>query len=372
LLVKSFFTLGINYNMLSVDRFAIIEGMIVVIIAGGSGTRLWPLSTPSYPKQLLKVNGESRSLLQNTFDRAKRLTETVYVMPESRLVEHVKEQLPELPEDRLIVEPALRGTASCVAAALALIGKNHDQTEPIAFLWADHYIRDVQGFAHSFRVAADVSAREKRIVLVGIEPDTPATGFGYIEKGELLDEQSFVFNVQAFKEKPTYDVARQYLKSGNYLWNAGYAVGSVETFTKSMQAHGPDLYDKFIQLQQASSSEEYARIYEGFESVAIEYALTEKVPDLLMVPASFDWLDLGSFGDLYKVADLDEQGNDVQGMVELEGVNNSLVHNQEDKPVVVIGLDNITVVNTPDGILVVPKDLSQKVGEVSKRLPKKG
>lgn len=178
-----------------------IESMVIVIIAGGSGTRLWPLSTPDYPKHLLRVNGHNKSLVQNTYDRAQKISSKVYVITEASHADIVKEQLPELSDDCFVIEPARRGTASCIVAGLAYISKEVDPKEPIAFIAADHYIRDVTGFKHSFRVAEKVSKKEGRIVLVGVEPDQPATGFGYIEKGSLFDEHDYVFNVKAFKRK---------------------------------------------------------------------------------------------------------------------------------------------------------------------------
>lgn len=341
--------------------------MIAVIIAGGSGTRLWPLSTPEFPKHLLKINGDKQSLLQQTYERARRLTDKIYVVSEAGHVEHVKEQLGDLPADHFIIEPARRGTASCIVAALAYIGQRHDQDEPIASVHADHYIRDTDGFVRSFEIADRVSRSEKRIVLVGVEPDYPATGFGYIQKDGLLNEDSLVYNVHSFKEKPDFDVAKEYLASGNYLWNCGYFVGSVNTFKQKMEAYAPGLKSNYDKLSKASP-EQFKDVYLEFENVAIDYALIEKVPDMLVVPASFDWMDLGSFGDLHKAIGGDQQGNHVYGNVEAEEITNSYVHNQEDKPVAVIGLDNVVVVNTPDGILVARKDLAQKVGEVSKRI----
>lgn len=344
--------------------------MIVVIIAGGAGSRLWPLSTPSFPKQLLKVNGDSRTLLQNTYDRARQLTTTdsIYVVPETSLMPIVKEQLPDFPEENFVVEPARRGTAHCILAALDYISKRHDADEPIAVLSSDHYIRDAAGFVHSFKIAADASAEQKRIVLVGVEPDHPATGFGYIQKDTLLDEDKFVFNVHSFKEKPDFETAKAYLKSGNYLWNCGYFVGSINTFRHAMQTDAPELFANFQKLQ-AATPENYQDVYLQFNSISIDYALMEKVHSLLVVPASFDWMDLGSFSDMHKAADLDEANNHVQGLVETEEVENAFIHNAEDKPVAVIGLDNVVVVNTLNGILVARKDLSQKVGDVAKRFP---
>ncbi len=343
----------------------------VVIIAGGSGTRLWPLSTPSYPKHLLKVNGDAKSLLQNTFERAKQLANDIYVVSEAGHIQHVKDQLGELPADHFIVEPARRGTASCIVAALAHIAKTGDRDEPIAFLAADHYIRDVTGFLYSFKIAGDTSKAEGRIVLVGVEPDRPATGFGYIQKDDQLREDTLVYNVHSFKEKPDYETAQEYVRSGKYLWNCGYFVGSIAVFERAMQMAAPELYANYQKLVHAMA-DEYEAVYLAFQNISIDYALIEKVHDLLVVPASFDWMDLGSFADMHAAAVNDAAGNYVQGNVEIEEVGRSFVQNLENKPLAVIGLDNVVVINTPDGILVAREDLSQKVGDVSKRITAKG
>ena len=339
----------------------------MVIIAGGSGTRLWPLSTADYPKHLLKVNNDDRSLLQQTYDRARGLTDKIYIVSDDSHIEHVKEQLPDLPDDAFIVEPARRGTANCIVAALVAVGKMHDHDEPIASIHSDHYIRDLAGFDHSFKIATDVSVQQGKIVLVGVEPDRPATGFGYIEKDGVVDEANYVYGVKSFKEKPDHELAQKYVASGNYLWNCGYFVGSINTFKSKMEAYAPDMLDTFNALDSASP-EDFNDVYLGLTSNAIDYALIEKVQDLLVVPASFDWMDLGSFSDLHKAVDSDIAGNYVKGKVEIEDVRNSYVQNSEDKPVAVIGLDNVAVINTPDGVLVVRKDMAQKVGDVSKRI----
>ena len=341
--------------------------MIAVIIAGGSGTRLWPLSTPEYPKHLLKFNNDDRSLVQLTYERAKRLTDEIYVVSESGHIQHVKEQLKDLTDDYFVIEPARRGTANCIVAALTRIAGRHDPDEPTVVLSADHYVRDVAGFVQSFKLAAKTSIQENRIVLVGVEPAYPATGFGYIQKGELLNDSQFVYNVHSFKEKPAFSVAKQYIRSGDYLWNCGYFVGSLNTFLQSMKLNAHELYDNYNKLIKASP-ESYEQEYLGFVSNTIDYALIEKVNNLLVIPASFDWIDLGSFSDMYKVVESDEAGNHIHGeRVETEEVENSFIQNYEDKPMAVIGLDNVVVVNTKHGILVTRKDLSQKVGEISKR-----
>lgn len=346
--------------------------MITVIIAGGSGTRLWPLSTPAYPKHLLKIDTDSNSLLQNTYERAKNISDKVYVVTEIGHAHHIKEQLPELNEDNFIIEPARRGTASCIIAALARVTGGIKPDEPIAFISADHHIRDTDGFTQSFKIASEASTKHGRIVLVGAEPDYAATGFGYIQKDGLMDEESFVYSVHSFKEKPDHKVAQQYVRSGNYLWNCSYFIGSINTFKKSLQKHAPDLQAEYERLLAAKSPEEYEEVYLSFENNSIDYALIEKIEDLLVIPAAFDWMDVGSYNDLHKAVVSDKQNNYISGNgIETEGVENTYICNDDDKPLVVIGLDNIVVINTKDGILVARKDLSQKVGEVSKRIGSK-
>lgn len=345
--------------------------MITVIIAGGSGTRLWPLSTPQYPKHLMKLNGDHKSLLQNTYERAKKLSKSIYVISDISHAEHVKAQLPDLTDEHLLIEPGRRGTANCVAAALAHLTDRHKSDETVAFIHADHYIRDISGFVHSFKMADQTSRREKKIVLVGVEPEHPATGFGYIKKGKVLDEDAFVFSVDSFKEKPDFELAKEYVNSGQYLWNCGYFVGSVDIFKDKMSGYSPEMMDAYEKLLKVKSDKDYEKTYLSLEDDAIDYALIEKNPELLVTPATFDWMDVGSYGDLHKALDSDESGNHVHGeKIVIDGVENSFVQNHGNQPVAVIGLDNIVVVNTKDGILVARKDLSKNIGQASKHISK--
>lgn len=296
------------------------------------------------------------------------MSEHVYVITEVSHAHHVSKLLPEIHPKNIIVEPARRGTSSCILAALKHIAGNHDKKEPIAFLPADHYVRDMDGFAYAFKIAAQVSDKSRRIVLIGVEPDHPATGFGYIQKAGEYDDEAMVFKVRRFTEKPDHQTAQAYINSGHYLWNCGYFVGSAETFLAAMKRHAPDLLRNYEKLQKAKTKEEFAKVYLGFENISIDYALIEKATDLLVVPATFDWMDLGSYGDLHKAVGSDEEGNHIRGeQVEIAGVENSIIRNDENKPVAVIGLDNVAVINTKHGLLVTRKDLAQEVGEVSKR-----
>jgi mannose-1-phosphate guanylyltransferase len=347
--------------------------MIVVIIAGGSGTRLWPLSTNNFPKQLLKLTN-NLSMVQNTYERAKLIAKDIYVVPDISHAHLIKEQLPGVDEDHFVVEPGRRGTANAIVAALVHISKMHGAEEPIAFVHADHHIRDVQGFTRSFMTAAEVSSSRHEIALIGIEPTYPAVGFGYIERDGELDEYRGVYHVESFKEKPDFETAKKYMKGGNYLWNCGYFVGSVKTFLKEMSEYAPDLkknYDTLVGIKD-NTSKEYKDTYLGFDNEVIDIALIEKSKSLVVVPASFDWMDIGGFKDLHEANESDELGNHFAGgNIHAQEVENAFIRNEESKkPVAVIGLDNIVVVNTKDGILVARKDLSHKVGEIAKKIQK--
>lgn len=314
--------------------------MIVVIIAGGSGTRLWPLSTSGYPKQLLNLTNK-RSMVQNTYHRARKLSKNIYVIPDVSHAHHIRKQLPALPNDQFIVEPGRRGTANCIIAALAHISRRHGEEEPIAFLSADHHIRDIDGFVHSFNLAAEVSSAKKKIVLVGVEPSYPSTGLGYIERDKETDGFKGVYNISSFKEKPDFALAKKYVSSGNYLWNCGYFVGSISTFLSEMDVSAPRLkrdYEKLVRLE--PGTEAYTKMYASFNTQPIEYAMIEKAPELIVVPASFDWMDIGSFKDLHGAVDLDEKENHLTGSsIHTIDIENTYIRNEEKKPVAVIGLE---------------------------------
>ncbi len=345
--------------------------MITVIIAGGSGTRLWPLSTPTKPKQLLALSS-NRTLVQQAYDRAARLGDTVLVVTEASHAADLRAQLPELPDEAFLIEPGRRGTAHCIVFALDYIARHYDASEPVAFIHSDHNVRDLDGFARSFATAAKTSQDNSEIVLIGIEPTFPSTGFGYIKRDGVIDEQAGVYNVESFKEKPNYETALEYVESGHYLWNCGYFVGSVDTFLREMQSSATELLANYERLSKISEhgSDEYNQAYLTLDNQVIDIALIEKASQLAVVSANFDWVDIGNFKDLHDVVPKDEAGNYQSGdNIHTIEVENMYIRNEEpDKPVAVIGLDNVIVVNTPDGILVARKDVSAKCGDIAKKL----
>jgi mannose-1-phosphate guanylyltransferase/mannose-6-phosphate isomerase len=345
--------------------------VIVLIIAGGSGTRLWPLSVSDYPKHLLKITN-NKSLLQNTFERVKLITsvDKIYISTEQSHSDHVIEQLPELSKENIIIEPARRSTMPCITNALQIIAKLHGSEEPIASIWADQHIRATKAFAETFKYAADVSTKYKRIALVGIEPDEPSVKFGYIKKNGQIENEPFLHSVEAFKEKPDFETAKQYVESGDYLWNAGYFVAPYSVFKDRIEKFADEHWTvQLDRLATTKSHEEANQIYLEYKDEAIDTALIEKVPDLMVIPGNFDWMDVGSFDDVHQVSPKDEDGNACFGsnIYALES-EQMYIRNEEEKPVAVVGLDNITVVNTKHGVLVMRTDRSQKVKEIVNKL----
>lgn len=358
--------------MLSVASEKVRETLIVLIVAGGSGTRLWPLSTPEYPKHLLSIVGEN-SLLQNTFERAKRITsvDKIYISTEASHSDHVIKQLPELSEEQVIIEPARRDTMPCILNALQFISTRHDHSEPIASIHADSHIRDTGGFARGIKLAGEVAKKHGRITLLGMEPQQPDVKFGYIHKGNVFDEENFIYDIASFKEKPVYEIAKDYFESGEYFWNMGYFVAPYEVFEKNIRDHSGNGWAKQLdRLQVAKTPEERDEIYLDFEKEAIDTALMEKVPDLLVIPGAFDWMDVGTFDDVHRVSVQDQEGNAIKGD-NIHVIDSQQVYVRNDdatKPVAVIGMDNVTVINTEHGILVMRTDQSQKVKEVVNKL----
>ena len=339
----------------------------MVIIAGGSGTRLWPLSTSEYPKHLLSLTGKD-SMLQLAHERATAAGDEVYIVTEASHSDHVKAQLPDMPDDHFLIEPGRRGTTNCILMALDAISRTHGKDEPIAFIHSDHVIEDVEAFVSSFHEAAEASQKNGIITLVGIHPTYPATGFGYIKKGEQVGD---VYKVVSFKEKPDLQTAEEYLESGEYVWNAGYFIGSVNTFLKEIDRSSPDMKKSWNALTKVKDfpSDAYDTAYLSLKSDAIDFSLMEPAKELLVLPATFDWADVGSFRDLHDLLAKDPDGNYYEGSgINMLSTKDMYIRNEEDKPIAIIGLDHVVVVNTKDGLLVAKKEVAHRTGEVAKKL----
>lgn len=309
-------------------------------------------------------------MLQNTYERVRELADVIFVVPEKSHVKHVYKQLPDVPRKRILDEPGRRGTASCFILALSEIKRQGHQDQPIFFLWADHLISDSQAFIKAAKEAAKIAADQQKLVFMGVKPTYPSIGFGYIQMGKRAKGAGKdSYELKQFVEKPDKKTAQQYLKSGKYLWNTGYLMGNISTFERELREHAPRLWNDYQSLRSTMLAINRRRLYMDFVSEPIDTALSEHVPDGLVVQGKFDWADVGSFHDLHGVSQQDKTGNHVSGQhVELEMVTDSYVRNQTDRPVAVIGLDNVAVIVTENGILVTNKSDAQKVGDISKRL----
>lgn len=335
--------------------------MIIVIIAGGQGTRLWPLSKPEHPKHLLSLINDD-SLLQNTINRVKSLTESIFIIPEESHADKVQQQLPEF-ANKLLIEPARRGTANCILYALAKLKNKFSSDEVVVFLHADHHIGDIRSFKKAVDSAVKASDNLNKITLIGVAPDYPATGFGYIKSGEEIDSQNGVpvLKVEEFVEKPDEKTARKYLKSHQYLWNVGLFAGSIKTFEREIQKNNTSMWERYNLLLKDQYDE-----YLNFPIEPIDTALIEKIDDLAVVPGKFDWADIGSFKDLYEILRNGESNVHRGGVYDVDSKDSIVL--ADKKPIITIGLEKMIVIDTPEGILVCPLDKCQLIKEGVEKL----
>ncbi|MDR0591041.1 MAG: hypothetical protein LBG75_00520 [Candidatus Nomurabacteria bacterium] len=346
--------------------------MITIIFASGVGTRLWPLSTNEHPKQYRKLLSDELSMLQQTYNRAIKMSNAVYMIVRDEHMSHVKEQFADVDDDKIIITPVANGTTSCVIIALDVLrrqGVNED--EPIVFVPADHHIDNEDLFVATFTEAAKISQKTNAITLVGISPTYASTNFGYIEAGKT---EGGITKVSSFKEKPDAATAEKYLKTGRYYWNGGYFVGTYSTFTNEIEEFSQPMQDRLEKLRQVANypSKEYTDLYGSFPEEAVDISLIEKSNNIYLTTAKFGWSDVGNFKDLHDVLDRDGADNHIIGDdVFVIGSTNSYIRDDGGKPVAIIGLKDVVVVNTEDGLLIAHRDSVHRNGEVAKQLNKR-
>lgn len=339
-----------------------------MIVAGGAGTRLWPLSVPQKPKQLLPLTSE-KSLVRCTYERAKLLTDDVYIVTTKALLPAIKKQIPELKLHHYIVEPDRRGTGNCIVLALHHLHRRHADNEPVVFLYSDYHIVDDDAFVETFTRAAEAAARSDKIVLVGSRPERPSTALGYIEQLRELTHVEGVFRVGRFREKPGRALANQFVKAGNYLWSSGYYVATPRTFLFEISAHAPNLAKNYWVLNHLRRDrQKLTEKYLSFDTLAIDKEVIEASRNMLVVEAGFGWTDVGNFKDLHSVGDRDENENTTKGHVHLADTKNTYVESTTSKPVIVIGAKDLAVINTEHGVLVVDKKHAHRVGDELKKM----
>lgn len=345
----------------------------VVILAGGSGTRLWPRSREKSPKHLLTLHG-GQSLLQSTYERVRRLTDNVYVVTERSQVESIRHQLPTLSEDRYIIEPARRGTASALGLAALAIAQA-DATATMLSVHADHYLgQDEDAYLRTLEAEARCAESRRSLVTVGLRPPYASTAFGYIQVGPRIEADGAVavHRVKAFVEKPDLRTAERYVASGDYLWHLGLFSWPVEVLFSEMATHAPELYAGLEQVRRlAGRPTEADAAYQRLPTQAIDYAVLERTTNLLVVGATFEWHDLGSWADLHDILQQDEAGNFVEGEHVLIDSRNCMIHSP-GKLVAAVGLEDMVVIETEDAILICPKARSQDVKLIVERLKQMG
>ena len=275
----------------------------IVIMAGGVGSRLYPVSTPEHPKQFLDLLGCGKTLIQLTYERFLHVDPQAqfWVVTSGRYTHFIREQLPDIPEEQILAEPEARNTAPCIAYACWKIRRKDPQAN-IVVTPADAYVPDCEAFAATMQQALDFTASRPAIVCVGIQPASPHTGYGYIHAPGASDG---IVKVEAFKEKPALEVAERYLADGGYFWNAGIFVWNIETIEAELRTHAPQICGVMDELAPAlytpAEEAELARLFPTCEKISIDYAVMEKSAEVYMIPGRWAWSDLGSFEAIEKI-----------------------------------------------------------------------
>ncbi|MHA7128159.1 mannose-1-phosphate guanylyltransferase [Algoriphagus namhaensis] len=346
----------------------------IIIMAGGIGSRFWPYSRRHKPKQFLDVLGEGRSLLQMTFDRFSELAdpEQFIVITYTKYLDQVKEQLPELQDHQILSEPARKNTATCIAYATYKIFSRDPEAELI-ITPADHLVREDDRFKAVMGVALKVAKEGNRLVTIGITPDRPETGYGYIQYHH--QEGNEAMKVKTFTEKPNEALAKTFLESGDFVWNSGIFIWKAKSLIHALKTHLPDLADAFEEgighLNTAKEGEFIQKAYLQVKSISIDYGVMEKSEEVYVIPSDFGWSDLGSWESLYELRQQDENKNVVEANAMLYDTKNCLIKTDSDRLVVIRGLENY-LVNEEDNVLLIcpintEKEFRQFVADAKKK-----
>ncbi len=340
----------------------------VAIMAGGIGSRFWPMSRTDFPKQFLDILGTGRTLIQSTYDRFAKFipAENIYVVTAAQYENIVAEQLPELKRENILSEPSRKNTAPCVA----YISYKLQQQNPNANLIcapADHLILEPEAFKNICLDALHFTSHIKALITLGIKPTHPNTGYGYIQHEPLTVSEN-VYKVKTFTEKPDIELAKTFIASGDFLWNAGIFVWEVKNIVKAFEHLLPEMHEVFdaerIHFNTPNEKEAIDRIYPQCVNISIDYGIMEKADNVYVIPASFGWSDLGTWKSAYETIEKDYLENAVAGnnVIVFDSTKN-MVHADDEKLVVLQGLDDFIVVDTKDVLLICKKDQEQEIKE---------
>lgn len=345
----------------------------LVIMAGGVGSRFWPMSTTEKPKQFIDVLGIGKSLLQLTVERFSGIVpvENVWVVTNAKYADTVNEQLPDMPRDHILCEPCRRNTAPCIAYVSWRI-KSKDAKANIVVSPSDHVVLDTQEFQRVIKNCLAFTADSDAIVTLGMKPNQPETGYGYIQadlsSNSLRNKE--IFRVDSFREKPDLQTAQQYISQKNYFWNAGIFIWNVSTIVNAFRIYQPQLAKIFESLLPVYGTEkeqqEVDRLFPECENISVDYAIMEKAEEIFVCPADFGWSDLGTWGSLLLQSKKDLYGNACIGPdVTLFESHNNIVHTTQEKKVVIQGLDGYIVAENNDTLLICKLSEEQRIKQFS-------
>ena len=342
--------------------------MLALIMAGGIGTRFWPLSRETNPKQFLNIVSD-KSMIRMTVERLlpNIKMEDIYIVTARSQVSLIKEHLQELPEENIIIEPFGMNTAPCIALSAQYLTRKRDKNEVMIVLPADHLIRDRDDFLNSLKIG-EISAEEDNLVTFGIKPNYPATGYGYIEAGKKIDDKRFF--VKQFKEKPDLETAKEFLESGNFFWNSGMFMWKIETILKAYKNYLTKVtqilerIDNKWHLEELSAdiSDEYAEM----PKIPVDIGIMEKAEKRVVIPVDYGWSDVGSWKALYDISEKDENNNVLK--CESEIIDSTGNYVNSEKFVALIGVENLIIVDTKDALLISRKVDSEQVKKIVNKL----
>jgi len=347
-----------------------------VIMAGGRGERFWPRSRMAKPKQFLNLIGK-KTMLQLTVERIQGLVgiSDTYIVAGLEFKDTIMEQVPELPEENIIIEPFGRDTAAAIGLAALTLGRKNPR-EVMIVLPADHYIGNVRNFQEVLRSAVAVAAKGEKIITLGITPHSPETGYGYINCGQLADTIAGIpaYRAVRFLEKPDYARALELLSSGDYLWNSGMFVWRIDMIRKKIEKHIPSLAEGLKEIESSLGTDRYPKkidkVYSELPKVSIDYGIMERADNVLVIPCDFGWDDIGNWNALEKYDEKDELGNVLHGQgVLLDTLNTYIISN---KTVALLGVKNLIIVNDHDSLLICHKSRTQEIKKVVQALSDKG
>ncbi len=342
-----------------------------ILMAGGVGSRFWPVSTQAFPKQFHDMLGTGDTLLQKTFYRLAHLIpkENIFILTNELYNDLVFEQLPDVTQRQVVLEPAMRNTAPCILyAALKIQKENPDAVMIVAP--SDHWIEDETAFTENVQQAFDFCTNNDALMTLGIQPTFPNTGYGYIEFDKT--SENAIKPVNQFREKPDYNTAKSFIEQGNFLWNAGIFMWSVKSVIAAFQKNQPQLFELFKSgISVYNTDEESVFIAENYpkaENISVDYAIMENSENVFIIPATFDWNDLGTWGSLYEKLEKDESNNAVvNAQVLTVDASGNMISTGAGKKVVISDLNDYIIVDCKDVLMIVPKSKEQEIKQLQQK-----